>query len=49
MKSFAKIMGGVIAASCAGAACYMMLNKKTRKKAYELGETMVKETKNMMK
>lgn len=49
MKTAMKVMGGVALAGCAGVACYAMINKKIRKKTVELADTMVKETKSMMK
>ena len=42
-------MIGGAAISAAGVACYTMLNKKTRKKAYDLADAMAKEAKSMIK
>jgi hypothetical protein len=49
MKKAMKVMLGVGAVAAAGAATYTMLNKKTRKKAEDLADTMVKEAKSMLK
>ena len=49
MKKALKIMGGVMLGSMACLACYTMLNKKTRKKAEDLADTMLDEAKSMIK
>ena len=49
MKKTLKVMGGIAAGSMIGLLCYTMLNKKTRKKAEDLADTMLEEAKNMVK
>ena len=49
MKKAFKIMGGIAAGSAALVTCYMLMNKKTRKKAEDLANTMLDEAKTMMK
>lgn len=49
MKKALKIMGGVAIGSMVGLIGYTMLNKKTRKKAEDLADTMLSEAKSMMK
>lgn len=49
MKSMFKIMGGIAAGAALGVVGYTMLNRKTRKKASELGSAMIDEVKSMMK
>lgn len=49
MKKALKIMGGIVVGSMACLIGYTMLNKKTRKKAEDLADTMLEEAKSMMK
>lgn len=49
MKKALKIMGGIAVGSMACLIGYTMLNKKTRKKAEDLADTMLSEAKSMMK
>lgn len=49
MKKMLKIMGGVAIGSMACLVGYTMLNRKTRKKAEDLANTMLSEAKSMMK
>ena len=49
MKKVLKVMGGIALGSMIGLLGYTMLNKKTRKKAEDLADTMLSEAKSMMK
>lgn len=49
MKTAFKVMGGIVVGSMIGLVGYTMLNKKTRKKAEDLANTMISEAKSMMK
>jgi len=49
MKKMLKVIGGVAIGSMACLVGYAMLNKKTRKKAEDLADTMLSEAKSMMK
>ena len=49
MKKMLKVMGGIAIGSMACLIGYTMLNKKTRKKAEDLADTMLSEAKSMMK
>ena len=49
VKKAMKIMGGIVVGSMIGLIGYTMLNKKTRKKAEDLADTMISEAKAMVK
>lgn len=49
MNKILKVMGGIAVGSMACLIGYTMLNKKTRKKAEDLADTMLEEAKSMMK
>lgn len=49
MKKALKVMGGIMLGSMACLVGYTMINKKTRKKAEDLADTMLDEAKSMMK
>ena len=44
-----KAMGFIMGVAMVSGATYIMMNKKTRKKAEELADTMLNEAKEMMK
>jgi hypothetical protein len=49
MNKMLKVMGGIALGSMACIVGYTMLNKKTRRKAEDLADTMLNEAKSMMK
>ena len=49
MKKAMKIMGGIVVGSMIGLIGYTMLNKKTRKKAEDLADTVISEAKSIVK
>lgn len=49
MKKMLKVMSGIAIGSMIGLVGYAMLNRKTRKKAEDLADTMLSEAKSMMK
>ena len=49
MKKMLKVISGIAVGSMACLIGYTMLNKKTRKKAEDLADTMLSEAKSMMK
>jgi hypothetical protein len=49
MKKALKVVGGVMIGSMACLIGYTMLNKKTRKQAEKLADTMLDEAKSMVK
>ena len=49
MNKMLKVMGGIALGSMACIVGYTMLNKKTRRKAEDLADTMLNEAKSIMK
>lgn len=49
MKKTLKVMAGAMGIGAAGVIGYSLMNKKIRKKADDLKDTMIDEAKNMIK